>query len=81
MNPGNPQEITILEFAGSVLEATGSESGIEYRDLPADDPKRRRPDIARAKRLLEWAPTVALADGLSRTVSGFRVRIDIEAAI
>ncbi len=68
LNIGNPEEISIGELAGLVLELTGSASGIVHRPLPADDPVRRRPDITEARRRLGWEPVVALADGLARTL-------------
>lgn len=72
INLGNPGEFTIAELADLVLAATGSEAGIEYRPLPQDDPIRRQPDITRARDILGWAPTVALADGLQETIAYFR---------
>src|SRR5689334_5059907 len=56
VNVGNPREMSILEFAHAVIEATGSKSGIEFRPLPVDDPKVRQPDISKARRLLGWEP-------------------------
>jgi dTDP-glucose 4,6-dehydratase len=76
VNIGNPDEITIREFAEEIIELTGSTSGIEYRDLPADDPKIRQPDIGKARRILGWEPTVPRAEGLRRTLDHFRERID-----
>ena len=75
VNIGNPAEMTILQFAHAVLEATGSKSGIEFRPLPVDDPKVRQPDISKARRLLGWEPKVALKDGLARTLDHFRARV------
>ena len=72
INLGHPGEFTIAELADLVLAATGSEAGIEYRPLPQDDPIRRQPDITRAREILGWAPTVALADGLQETIAYFR---------
>ncbi|MFH1679284.1 MAG: UDP-glucuronic acid decarboxylase family protein [Candidatus Eisenbacteria bacterium] len=72
VNLGNPAEMTIAEFAGEVLEITGSASRIEYRDLPQDDPKVRQPDIRRARAILGWEPTVGLREGLERTIEHFR---------
>jgi dTDP-glucose 4,6-dehydratase len=79
-NLGNPSETTVLEFAERVRDFTGSRSPIVFRPLPQDDPKQRRPDISRARDLLGWEPRVALADGLSRTISWYRDRIGQEAA-
>ena len=72
VNLGNPGEFTIAELADLVIAMTGSSSGIEYLPLPQDDPVRRQPDISRAKALLGWEPTVALRDGLERTIAHFR---------
>jgi UDP-glucuronate decarboxylase len=72
INIGNPGEFTMLELAEKVLAMTGSQAPIEYRPLPSDDPVRRRPDIARAKELLGWEPTISLDDGLKYTIEFFR---------
>jgi UDP-glucuronate decarboxylase len=72
VNLGNPGEFTMIELARQVLALTGSDSPVEHRPLPADDPVRRRPDIGRARDVLGWEPTVDLADGLKRTVEYFR---------
>ncbi|UWQ48116.1 UDP-glucuronic acid decarboxylase family protein [Leisingera aquaemixtae] len=71
MNLGNPVEITIRELAERIVEMTGSQSEIVYRPLPQDDPMQRRPDISLAKRELDWAPSVALEEGLGKTISYF----------
>jgi nucleoside-diphosphate-sugar epimerase len=67
VNIGNPAEITLLDLAEQVLAVTGSSSPIVFKPLPQDDPVRRRPDITLAKTLLNWEPTVDLAEGLYRT--------------
>jgi dTDP-glucose 4,6-dehydratase len=72
VNLGNPTELTILEFAKLILRLTGSQSGLEYRPLPEDDPKTRKPDISRAKALLDWEPRVAVEEGLTRTIAWYR---------
>ena len=72
VNLGNPGEFTMLELANKVLTLTGSDGPIEYRPLPSDDPVRRKPDIARARELLDWEPTVRLDEGLDKTVEYFR---------
>ena len=74
INIGNPGEFTMLELAELVVALTGSRSVIEHRPLPQDDPKQRRPDITKAKALLDWEPTVPLRDGLERTIHYFRSR-------
>ena len=72
INLGNPGEFTIKELADLVIEQTGTSAGIEYRPLPQDDPVRRQPDIAKAKELLGWEPTIPLAEGLTRTIDYFK---------
>ncbi|HNY72235.1 MAG TPA: SDR family oxidoreductase [Syntrophales bacterium] len=72
VNLGNPSEFTIFELAENVIRLTGSTSRIVFRPLPQDDPAQRRPDIARAERLLSWQPRVPLAEGLAKTVAYFR---------
>ena len=73
VNLGNPSEITVLELAREILELVeGTKSTIVYNDLPQDDPKRRRPDISRAQKMLGWNPLVDRAAGLRRTLEYFR---------
>ena len=72
VNLGNPVEFTMLQLAETVLRLTGSSSRIEYRPLPPDDPLQRRPDIGRIGALTGWSPTVALEEGLQRTIAHFR---------
>lgn len=74
VNLGNPGEFTMLELAELVLELTGSGSSLEHRPLPQDDPKQRQPNIDKAKSLLKWEPTVALKDGLAKTIEYFRTK-------
>jgi len=74
-NIGNPDEFTIMELAEVVLELTGAASEIVREPLPTDDPRQRRPDIARAKSLLGWVPRVTLRAGLERTIPYFRRRL------
>ena len=71
INLGNPGEFTIRELAERVVSLTGSHSRIDFRPLPADDPKQRKPDIARAEAALGWKPKVRLDDGLMRTIAYF----------
>src|SRR6185369_477169 len=75
MNIGNPSEMTVLEFAREIIKATGSRSKIVFKPLPQDDPKQRRPDISRARKLLRWEPKVALRDGLRQTIDYFRTKV------
>ena len=72
VNIGNPDEVSIREFAEEVVALTGSQSSLTFVDLPSDDPKIRQPDITRARALLGWEPRVARADGLARTLDYFR---------
>lgn len=75
MNLGNPSEFTIRELAQLVLEVTGSSSPLEYRPLPADDPRQRQPDITKARRLIGFEPTIPLEVGLERLTVDFRERL------
>ncbi len=77
VNLGNPAELTVLELASLVLDATGSASEVVHLEALKDDPTRRKPDIARARELLGWAPEVTLADGLLSTISWFADRVDL----
>jgi UDP-glucuronate decarboxylase len=72
INMGNPGEFTMVELAEKVLRLTGSTSQLIHMPLPQDDPKQRRPDITKAKQLLNWEPTIALEQGLERTIAYFR---------
>jgi dTDP-glucose 4,6-dehydratase len=71
-NIGNPTEFTILECAKKVIEVTGSKSRIKYEPLPQDDPKQRRPDISKAKRLFGWEPKIDLETGLKMSLEYFK---------
>jgi UDP-glucuronate decarboxylase len=71
INLGNPVEFTIRQLAEQVVALTGSKSKIEFRPLPADDPKQRQPDITRARKTLGWEPKVPLEEGLKKTVAYF----------
>jgi len=72
VNLGNPDEMTIREFAEYICRLTGTRSEIVSMPLPEDDPRRRRPDITRAKEVLGWEPRVSLEEGLKRTIEYFR---------
>jgi len=72
INIGNPGEMTILEFAERVQESLGVSREIIHQELPEDDPKVRRPNIDKAKRILDWEPTIALAEGLQMTIPFFK---------
>ncbi|HLJ13550.1 MAG TPA: UDP-glucuronic acid decarboxylase family protein [Bryobacteraceae bacterium] len=79
VNLGNPTELTILEFAERIRHLTGTSAPIDFRPLPEDDPKKRRPDIGKAKRLLGWEPQVPLDDGLRETITYFQDLIGISS--
>ena len=72
VNLGNPEEMTILEFAERIRRLTGSKSGLIHQPLPQDDPKQRKPDISKARRILGWEPRVPLEEGLRETIEYFR---------
>ena len=72
VNLGNPEEVTVLALAETIIRLAGSRSRVVHRELPADDPKQRRPDISHARELLQWQPEVGLEDGLGRTLEYFR---------
>jgi dTDP-glucose 4,6-dehydratase len=72
VNLGNPVELTVLEFADRIRRLLGSNLDVVFRPLPEDDPRKRRPDISKAKRILAWEPKVSLEDGLRQTVEYFR---------
>lgn len=72
VNIGNPHEFTILELAKKVIELTESKSKIVYRDLPSDDPMKRKPDISLAKKELDWSPKISLDEGLVKTIEFFK---------
>jgi len=80
VNVGNPDEITIKEFAEEIIELTGSSSTITYEPLPKDDPQVRQPDITRAKEILGWSPKVDRTDGLRRTLDYFREEMGLAEA-
>ncbi|TMG41225.1 MAG: SDR family oxidoreductase [Chloroflexi bacterium] len=74
VNIGNPEEVTILQLAELIRDLCGSRSQIAFRPLPTDDPKQRRPDITRARKVLGWEPKVSLEEGLKTTIASFRGR-------
>jgi UDP-glucuronate decarboxylase len=71
VNLGNPGEFTIRQLAEQVIKLTGSKSTLDFRDLPENDPTRRRPDISLAKEKLNWEPTIPLQQGLEKTIAYF----------
>jgi dTDP-glucose 4,6-dehydratase len=75
VNIGNTTETTVLRFAKLIIRATASRSRISFKPLPQDDPRQRRPDITRARKLLRWEPRVPLAEGLAKTLEYFRPKV------
>lgn len=75
INLGNPQEMTVNDFAKIILKLTKSKSKVIHKPLPVDDPKIRQPDIARAKKLLKWSPGVSLEEGLQKTIEYFKNKL------
>lgn len=74
MNIGNPEEITVLQFAQEILELTGVNQKLVFEPLPMDDPKQRRPDITKAREILNWTPSISRKEGLTRTIEYFKQR-------
>lgn len=72
INLGNPGEFTMLELAEKILEKTNSKSKIIFKELPEDDPKQRKPDITKAKSILNWEPKISLNEGLDKTINYFK---------
>nr|WP_294858077.1 UDP-glucuronic acid decarboxylase family protein [uncultured Fluviicola sp.] len=72
INIGNPDEITISQFAEEIIKLTGTSQKVIYKDLPVDDPKQRQPDITKARKLLGWEPKIDRAEGLKRTYAYFK---------
>jgi dTDP-glucose 4,6-dehydratase len=75
VNIGNPVEMTMLQFAKEIIRATKSKSKIIFKPLPQDDPKQRKPDISKAKKILEWEPKIPLAQGLTDTIAYFKTKV------
>jgi dTDP-glucose 4,6-dehydratase len=75
VNLGNPEEISVLDFAKEIIRLTGSRSRIVFNPLPQNDPKVRQPDITKAKRILGWEPQVSREEGLRRTLQYFKGKI------
>ena len=81
VNLGNPNEFTIRELAGKIIELTDSKSTLEFRSLPNDDPMQRQPDISLAKSALKWEPNVRLDDGIRKTIDYFRELLASDLAV
>lgn len=75
VNLGNPNEMTVKELAEKIISLTGSKSDITYMDLPKDDPTRRRPDISRAQKILNWEPKIDIEEGLNMAIEEFKTRL------
>jgi UDP-glucuronate decarboxylase len=75
INLGNPTEFTMLELAKNIIALTDSKSKISFHELPQDDPKQRKPDITKAKSILDWEPKISLSVGLTRTIEEFKTRV------
>jgi len=75
VNIGNPEEMSVIDFANKIKELTGSESEIVFEELPIDDPKTRQPDITKAKSVLGWEPKVGLDEGLKKTIDWFKTKV------
>lgn len=78
VNIGNPDEISIGDFAEEIIALTGTDQKVIYKDLPVDDPKQRRPDISKARAILDWEPQIQRAEGLERTYAYFKTLSDEE---
>jgi UDP-glucuronate decarboxylase len=80
INLGNPEEYTILQLAEKVRDKINPDREIIFKPLPQDDPRKRKPDITKAKTLLNWQPTISLETGLTETIAEFKQRIDLKTA-
>ncbi|MBC7223225.1 MAG: SDR family oxidoreductase [Anaerolineae bacterium] len=77
VNLGNPEEMSILEFARRINEMTGNRAGVVFKPLPENDPRVRRPDISKARRVLGWEPKVSFEEGMAQTIAWFRTRLGV----
>jgi len=75
-NIGNPNEITILQLAETIIQLTESKSGIKYQELPDDDPTQRKPDIGKAINILDWKPDIGLEEGLNKTIGWIKANLN-----
>ena len=75
-NIGNPNEITILQLAETIIQLTESKSGVKYQELPDDDPTQRKPDIGKAINILDWKPDIGLEEGLSKTIGWVKANLN-----
>ena len=76
INLGNTEEYNMLELAEKIIKIIGSKSKIEFFKIPQDDPKKRKPDIEKAKKILNWEPSITLDDGLLNTINFFKEAIN-----
>ena len=81
INIGNPGEYTILELAETIQRMVNPNVSVQYKPLPLDDPKRRKPDITKAKQLLGWEPNVGLEAGLEKTIADFKARMEANGTL
>lgn len=81
INLGNPTEFSMLQLASLVIKLTESKSQVHHKELPSDDPKQRKPDISKAKNILDWSPNIQLEDGLQKTIEDFRRRLKADLII
>ena len=75
---GNPGEYTILELAQTIQKMVNPDAKLTFKPLPQDDPKQRQPDITKAKKYLDWEPTISLKEGLKLTIDDFRNRLEAQ---
>ncbi len=78
VNLGNPHELSVREFAETIIRLTHSPSTIAFKPLPVDDPKVRQPDVSAARQILDWEPRVSLEDGLSKTITYFQEKLAVQ---
>jgi dTDP-glucose 4,6-dehydratase len=81
VNLGNPEEVTIIDFAQELIDAVGSRSPIKFLPLPTDDPQRRKPDVLKAMTMLGWRPKVTRRDGIRRVLPYFEKQVRLRTAI
>jgi UDP-glucuronate decarboxylase len=77
INLGNPEEYTILQLAEKIRDKIAPEREISFKPLPQDDPRQRKPDITKAKTLLNWQPKISVDDGLAETIAEFKQRLKV----
>jgi len=75
VNLGNPEEYTIMQLAQTVQRMVNPDAKVEFKEVPSDDPRRRKPDISKAIKHFDWKPTIGLEEGLTATIADFRSRL------